>query len=88
MNQHGINETKEALLALIVMVKFVIERGKDGFDWKDAAALAQKLVSDVEFRKILTDGFTGANNIPAELKDLTFEEGVELATFLIDSLKK
>lgn len=82
-----VKETKEALVALAKLGKFVAAQAKDGVDFKDAAALASKIVGDEGFRSALVAGFEGATLIPAEMKDISFEEGIELALALITELK-
>lgn len=91
----GIQESKEAIDGAVELSKFVIQRGKDGIGIDDAAALVSKLLSDAEFKAKLEDAVRGAQNIPAEIKDLDFSEGVELAVHaaskakeIIDEIKK
>jgi hypothetical protein len=83
----GIKETKEAMIALAKLGKFIAAQARDGLDVKDVAALAAKIVSDEAFRAALIEGFEGAAKIPAEIKDLKFNEGIELSMALIGELK-
>lgn len=83
----GIKETQEAVVALAKLGKFVAAQAKDGLDLKDGAALAAKIVGDEAFRSALIAGFEGAAKIPAEVKDLSFEEGIALALALVAELK-
>jgi hypothetical protein len=83
----GIKETQEALVALAKLGKVIAAQAKDGLDVKDGAAIAAKIVSDETFRTALVAGFEGAAKIPAEVKDLSFEEGVSLALALVVELK-
>lgn len=83
----GIQETKQAIIALAKLGKFVAAQAKDGFQWTDATALAGKLMQDEAFRAALIEGFQGAQNIPAEIRDVQFEEGIEIAMALIAELK-
>jgi hypothetical protein len=82
-----VQNTKEALVALAKLGKFIAAQAKDGIDLKDGAALAAKIVGDEVFRAALIAGFEGAAMIPAEVKEISFEEGVELALALIAELK-
>ena len=86
-NKEGIKETKEAVVAVAKLAKFMAAQAKDGLDFKDAAALGAKIVSDEEFRKALIDGFEDASKIPAEIKDIKFEEGIEVTLAVIAELK-
>ena len=82
-----VKETKEAVVALVKLGKVLAELAKDGIDWKDGAALASKIVSDEAFRSALVAAVEGAGAIPAELKDIKLEEGIELALAVIGELK-
>jgi hypothetical protein len=82
-----VSQTKEAVVALVKLGKVLAELAKDGIDWKDGAALASKIISDEAFRGALVAAVEGAANIPAELKDIKLEEGIELALAVIAELK-
>ena len=84
----GIMETKETLLALLTLGKFVALRAKDGLDLGDAVALVEKFVLDAEFKSVLEAGVKGLDAIPAELKDIEAGEALELAALLIDAMRK
>jgi hypothetical protein len=82
-----VKETKEALVALVKLGKEVAAMAKDGIDLKDAAALGIKFASDEKFRGVIIEAISGAAQIPAEVKDISFEEGVELALAVIGELQ-
>ena len=84
----GIMETKETLLALLTLGKFVALRAKDGLDLGDAVALVEKFVLDAEFKSVLEAGVKGLDAIPAELKDIEAGEALELAALLIEAMRK
>lgn len=86
MEAQGIKETKEALLALVLLGKFVADRAKDGLAIDDAVALAQKL-SDPAFVDVLKAAVEGVDKVAAEVKDLSFAEVLELAGVLPEILK-
>lgn len=77
----GIKETQEAILALIILGKFVAERLKDGAGMDDAIALAQKLF-DEEFKAKVMAGVDGIDMVPAEVKDMSIAEMLELAKII------
>ena len=83
---HGIKETKEALLGVVALGAFVMERAKDGVKLDDAMALAAKLVSDPEFTNKLKLAIDGSDKIPAEVGELSFAEIIELAKVLPELL--
>jgi hypothetical protein len=84
----GVNETKEFLVAAVKLGKFVASHAKDGVDWSDAIALGQKIATDGDFRSALFFGIAGLQNVPSEIKDLTFPEGVELLTSIINEIRQ
>lgn len=84
----GITETKETLVALLMLGKFVAERAKDGLNLGDAVALVEKFVLDDEFKATLEAGVKGLDAIPAELGDVDLQEALELVGLLIAALKK
>lgn len=75
----GIKETKEAILALVVLGKVVAGLAKDGLKLDDAVALGAKFASDEAFKKAVLDGVNGIDQVPEEIKDLSLAEGLELA---------
>lgn len=83
----GIQETKEAILALVVLGKFVADRLKDGIGMDDAMALGQKLL-DESFKAKVMAGINGADQVPAEIKDISMVEMLELAKLIPDILKE
>jgi hypothetical protein len=77
--QYSVKETSEGLLALVVLGKFVADRLKDGAQLDDALALGQKLMTDGEFKSIVSAGVDGAEKIPAEIGELDVADYLELA---------
>lgn len=82
-----VKETKEAIIAVVKLTKVVSALAKDGIDWSDAAVLASKIVGDESLRSALVEAVSGAAAIPAEVRDISFEEGIELAMAVIAELK-
>jgi hypothetical protein len=81
-----IKETKEATVAVFAVGLFVIDRLKDGAQWGDALALGQKLM-DPMFVNMVTDAVEGIEQIPAEIKDISLVEAVELLSLIGDLAK-
>jgi hypothetical protein len=74
----GDKETKDVLLAGLAIAKFVVQRAKDGIGIDDAEALVAKIMTDTEFKQVLTDAVTNIQQVPAELKDLDTGEILDL----------
>ena len=83
--KHGVKETKEALMAVMLVGAFVTERLKDGVDLSDLGAMLEKLKDD-EFKNIVDAGIKGSDQIGEEIGDLSLAEGLELASALIPEL--
>jgi hypothetical protein len=71
-------ETKEAIIALAVLGKFVADRVKDGVQLEDAMALGQALLIDGEFKTLVQAGYQGMDKIDEEFKDFNLAKGLEL----------
>jgi len=80
-------QTKQALVALVLLGKTIAAAAKDGLDLSDAVALGSKLVSDEKFRDALLEGVKGIDQVPAELKDITASEALELLGAVYEALK-
>jgi len=80
-------QTKQALVALVLLGKTIAELAKDGLDLSDAVALGSKLVSDEKFREALVEGVKGIDQVPAELKDIAASEALELLGAVYEALK-
>lgn len=87
MEKVGTVELKELIDGLFELYVFGKLQAEDGIDWQDAAALAAKVINDDEFREKLILAFTGFKALEAEVKDLDFQEGLELTQYLIEKLK-
>ena len=83
-----VKESKEALVALVILGKAVASVAKDGLDLSDAVALGTKFVSDEKFRVAVVEGIKGLEKIGPELKDLAASEALELLGAIYDELKK
>lgn len=77
-------ETKEALVALVKLGKFVADRLKDGAQLEDAVALADALMKDGEFKAVVMAGWKDADKIGDEFKDFSLAKGLELAQVIPD----
>jgi hypothetical protein len=91
----GIQETKEVLIASNELTLVVIKHVKDGIAVSDIPAIVSELIASDSFKLALVDAITGITNVPAEIKDIDFVEGMELAKVqlgyvpkLLEALKK
>lgn len=84
-------ETKEAIIALAVLGKFVADRVKDGVQLDDALALGTALMADGEFKTLVQAGYQGMDKISDEFKDMSLAKGLELVEVipkLVEILQK
>lgn len=91
----GITETKEVLVAVNELGLVVIKHVKDGVSVADVPAIVSELVASDSFKLALVSAVTGITNVPAEVKDVDFTEGMELAKVqlgyvpkILEALKK
>lgn len=82
-----VKETKQVLVALVLLGKTIALAAKDGLDLSDAMALGSKLVSDEKFREALVEGVKGLDQVPAELKDIAASEALELLGAVYEALR-
>lgn len=83
-----VKESKEALVALVVLGKAVAELAKDGLDLSDGLALGSKFIADEKFRGALVEGIKGLDKVVPELKDIAASEALELLGAIYEELKK
>lgn len=87
MKEHGIKEIREAMEGLLEVSLFIANLVGDGFQWSDISDVFKKL-QDKEFQAILKKAVEGREKIPAEVKDIDFEEAMELAVMLLKYLPR
>jgi|MudIll2142460700_1097286.scaffolds.fasta_scaffold201555_3 hypothetical protein len=83
-----VKESKEALVALVVLGKAVAELAKDGLDLSDGLALGSKFIADEKFRAAVVEGIKGIDKVGPELKDIAASEALELLGAIYEELKK
>lgn len=86
--QLGIKETQEALVAANEVSLIMINRLKDGVQLADFQAFYDKLTNDEVFKAKLEAAWTDWKLIPAELKDISLSEGLQLATLQISYIPR
>ena len=80
--QHGVQESKEMLVAVMALAAAMVKAAKDGIQITDLAVL----ISDENLKGALAAAAEGMTKIPAEMGELTLSEGLELAMTLIQGL--
>jgi len=84
----GIKELGEAMDGVFLLSLFIAVRMKDGIGWDDAKAIADKFKNDPEFTAALKAAYDGWKDIPAEAKDISLFEGIELGKKVMDFVPK
>lgn len=84
----GIKETKELVAGVFAVAALLTERLKDGAQFEDAIAFYTAMATDEAFKTKVIAAYDNAKAIPAEMKDLTMEEGFELAMFILPEILK
>ena len=75
--QKGIKETEEMILALLKIAQILAVQFKDGIQSTDALEIIKKVMTP-ELEKIVVDAYNGMNEIPAEIKDISLAEALDL----------
>jgi len=91
----GIKETKEVLVAINSLSLLIVKKLKDGIQVQDGIEIAQALFSDGEIKSAIQFASDKISEVPAEIKDLDVNEGIELGMYqamqipkFIEALKK
>ena len=82
----GVKETKEALVGAMSLGLFLYSKFKDGVQMNDFASILAKFEQDPEFKAKIVAAYEDAEKINLELTDITFSEGIELASALLSEL--
>ena len=81
----SIKETKELHAMVEELMLILMKNFKDGAQVSDALAIGTELLAKAD---IFKDGIDGLNKLPAEAKDYSPEEIMELGNLLIASIAK
>lgn len=82
----GVKETKEALLAIVILGAEIAKVAKDGLSFADLAVLFADYQNDPSMKAKLQAGVDGIGKVGDELKDLSFAEVIELASVIPEIL--
>lgn len=83
-----VKEVKEVLVAVGDLAAVLVEVLKDGIQMSDALKLVDVLMKKPELIDELKAAVAGIAELPEELKDLSLDEGVELAKVASEVVKK
>ena len=81
-----IKETKELLKGVLSLVKVSAEVLKDGVQVQDLVDGYVKLSADPAKKAEIEAALAGISQVPAEIKDISLAEGLELAILLIQEM--
>lgn len=84
----GIQETKELLEGLNELGIVLVKTFKDGAQVSDIGALLAAIVANDEVKDALLKAVGGITKVPAEIKDITLAEGMELVVDEITMIPK
>jgi hypothetical protein len=84
----GIQDVKEVLIASNELTLVVIKHVKDGIAVSDIPAIVSELMTSDAFKLALVDAVKGVTNVPAEIKDIDFAEGMELGKVQLEYVPK
>jgi hypothetical protein len=82
----GIQETKELLKGIIDLAKVSAEVLRDGAQASDLVAGFTAIQGDPVKKAEVAAALAGIQEVPAEIKDISMAEGIELAILLIQEL--
>lgn len=86
--EKDVKEVKEVLVAVGDLAALLVEVLKDGVQMSDALKVADALMKKPELIAELKAAVAGIEEVPAELKDISLDEGVELAKVAAEVVKK
>lgn len=75
-------ETKELLLALVMLGKLVADRVKDGVDLGDAVAIGQALLTDGALKDAVQAAIKDIDKVDDEIKGISLVGALELAQLI------
>lgn len=79
----GVKETKEVVSGAMHLGGLLYSRFKDGVQASDIVVILDKIKNDPELSAALIAAYNGADKVPAEVKELDIQDGVELGVHLL-----
>jgi len=85
--EHGIKETKEALIGANALTAIILFHLHDGLQaGKDAMNVWADISGNPEVKAKIQAAADGISKVPSEVKDIQAEEGVELASVALEGV--
>ena len=78
MEALGIKETKEVVVGVNELAIELVKHFKDGVQFTDALGLIETLKTNEDFKAKLVAAYENIQAVPAEVKDISLVEGMEL----------
>ncbi len=82
----GIKETKDVLIAANKLTILIIKKLKDGVQIQDGIEIAESLFKDGEIKSAVGEAKDKIEQVPAEVKDIDLQEGLELGMYQASQL--
>lgn len=85
---HGIEETKQAVIAVNEVALLLVKNFRDGVQGVDFTAMYDQIVKDPEFTAKMLKAYQDYQQIPEEIADIDVGEGLELVKIQTEYLPK
>jgi len=85
-SDYSVKETKEAIMAILMLSKVLIKNFGDGVDLSGIPDLIKDTVFDDNFREILGKAWAGRDFIDDEMKNISIAEVTELAMLTLNGV--
>lgn len=86
--QHGVKETKEVAVGLIVIATMLATHFKDGVQVADAAAIFAQLQTDSELKAKLEAAYKDIELVKVETKEVSAAELIEVLMAVLPELSQ
>lgn len=85
---HGVEETKQAVVALNEITLLLVKNFKDGVQAVDFSSMYDQIIKDPEFTAKMLKAYQDYQQIPEEIADIDVGEGLELVKIQTEYLPK
>lgn len=82
----SVKETKEMMVGFLKLAALLAVAFKDGVQATDILDVLKKIESDPVLKQALLDAYNGIDKVPAEVKDMSMVEGIELISAALPEL--
>lgn len=81
-------ELSEVIKGSMELTVAVLEELHDGVQFHDAIAIFAKIQANDDLRRAMVEAAKGAHKIPAELKDISAEEAIQVIMIMLPYVPK